>query len=161
MSLRIRLARGGAKKRPFFRIVVADSRMPRDGRFIERLGSYNPMLPKDHPDRVMLKEDRVRHWLGVGAQPSDRVSRFLGAAGLAGQRDVPIQTKKNLPSEKTQARQQEREATLKAKAKAEAEARAAAPAEPEASAQESPAEETSADNAVAEEALVEEEKAEG
>ena len=86
MSLRIRLARGGAKKRPFYRIVVADSRMPRDGRFIERVGSYNPMLPKNHPDRIVLKEERVRHWLGVGALPSDRVSRFLGTAGLTGQR---------------------------------------------------------------------------
>ena len=134
--------------------------MPRDGRFIERLGSYNPMLPKDHPDRVMLKEDRVRHWLGVGAQPSDRVSRFLGAAGLAGQREVPSQTRKNLPSEKTQARQEEREATLKAKAEAEAEARTDAAAEPEASAQEAPADETSAADAVVDEALVEGEKAE-
>ena len=100
MSLRIRLARGGAKKRPFYRIVVADSRMPRDGRFIERVGSYNPMLPKDHPDRVVFKEERVRHWLGVGALPSDRVSRFLGTAGLASRREAPVQTKKNLPGEK-------------------------------------------------------------
>ncbi len=109
MSLRIRLARAGAKKRPFYRIVVADSRMPRDGRFIERVGSYNPMLPRDHPDRVVLKEERVRHWLGVGARPSDRVSRFLGNAGLAGEREVPAQTKKHLPGEKTLERRRERE----------------------------------------------------
>lgn len=114
MSLRIRLARGGAKKRPFYRIVVADSRMPRDGRFIERIGSYNPMLPKDHPDRVVLKEERVRHWLGVGALPSDRVSRFLGTAGLAAARAVPEQTRKHLPGEKTLQRRQERAEKRKA-----------------------------------------------
>ena len=125
MSLRIRLARGGAKKRPFYRIVVADSRMPRDGRFIERVGSYNPMLPKNHPDRIVLKEERVRHWLGVGALPSDRVSRFLGTAGLTDQRATPVQTKKNLPGEKTLERRREREekqnAGVKAGAKAVAE----------------------------------------
>lgn len=120
MSLRIRLARGGAKKRPFYRIVVADSRMPRDGRFIERVGSYNPMLPKDHPDRVVLKEERVRHWLGVGALPSDRVSRFLGTAGLAGRREAPVQTKKHLPGEKTLERRREREEKRKAGAAAAA-----------------------------------------
>ena len=69
MSLKIRLARGGAKKRPFYRIVVADSRMPRDGRFIERVGTYNPMLPKEHPERIELKTERIQHWLSVGAQP--------------------------------------------------------------------------------------------
>ena len=126
MSLRIRLARGGAKKRPFYRIVVADTRMPRDGRFIERVGSYNPMLPRDHPDRVVLKEERVRHWLGVGALPSDRVSRFLGTAGLADRREAPVQTKKHLPSEKTlerlRKREEKREKAAAARAKAEAEA---------------------------------------
>ena len=122
MSLRIRLARGGAKKRPFYRIVVADSRMPRDGRFIERVGSYNPMLPKNHPDRIVLKEERVRHWLGVGALPSDRVSRFLGTAGLTGQREAPAQTKKNLPGEKSLERRREREEKRNAGAKARAEA---------------------------------------
>ena len=121
MSLRIRLARGGAKKRPFYRIVVADSRMPRDGRFIERVGSYNPMLPKDHPDRVVLKEERVRHWLGVGALPSDRVSRFLGTAGLAGRREAPVQTKKHLPGEKTLERRRERDEKQKAAASAKPE----------------------------------------
>ena len=131
MSLRIRLARGGAKKRPFYRIVVADSRMPRDGRFIERIGSYNPMLPKDHPDRVVLKEERVRHWLGVGALPSDRVSRFLGTAGLAGRREAPVQTKKHLPGEKTLERRREREEKQKAAAAAKPEAEAEAEAEAE------------------------------
>jgi len=82
MSVRIRLARGGAKKRPFYRIVAAHSRDRRDGRFIERLGTYDPLLPNDHPNRVVLNEERLRYWLGNGAQPSDRVARFLDAAGL-------------------------------------------------------------------------------
>lgn len=83
MALAIRLARGGAKKRPYYRIVVADSRMPRDGRYIEKVGSYNPMLPKDDEKRVQFSEERIQHWIGQGAKPSDRVSRFLEAAGLA------------------------------------------------------------------------------
>ena len=82
MSLKIRLARGGAKKRPYYSIVVADSRSPRDGRFIEKLGTYNPMLDRSHADRVTLKAERVQHWLGVGALPTDRIARFLGDAGL-------------------------------------------------------------------------------
>ena len=82
MSLRMRLSRSGAKKRPYYRIVIADSRMPRDGRFIERVGTYNPMLPQDDPKRVTFKEDRVRHWLDCGAKPSDRVARFLGQAEI-------------------------------------------------------------------------------
>ncbi len=82
MSVRIRLARGGTKKRPFYRIVATDKRSPRDGRFLEKLGSYNPLLPKDNENRVVLREDRIRHWLGAGALPSDRVCRFLDAAGI-------------------------------------------------------------------------------
>jgi small subunit ribosomal protein S16 len=82
MALKIRLARGGAKKRPHYRIVVADSRFPRDGRFIEIVGTHNPLLPKEHADRVKLKEERIRHWLSVGALPTDRVNRFLDAAGI-------------------------------------------------------------------------------
>ncbi|MGQ0677599.1 MAG: 30S ribosomal protein S16 [Rhodospirillales bacterium] len=97
MSLKIRMARGGAKKRPFFRIVVADSRSPRDGRFIERIGSYNPMLPKDHAERVVILEDRVKHWLGVGAKPSDRVARFLYERKLGPKPEIPQQTKQHLP----------------------------------------------------------------
>lgn len=104
MSLRIRLSRGGAKKRPFYRIVVADSRSPRDGRFVERVGTYNPMVAKDHPERVLLKEERIRHWLGVGAQPSDRVARFCAEAGLMEARPRPEQTKKPLPKAKAQER---------------------------------------------------------
>ena len=82
MALAIRLSRGGAKKRPYYRIVVADSRTPRDGRFIEKVGTYNPLLAKDSPERVKLDAERIQHWLGVGAQPSDRVLRFLDAAGI-------------------------------------------------------------------------------
>jgi len=100
MSLKIRLARAGAKKRPYYRIVIADTRSPRDGRFIERVGSYNPMVAKDHPERVMLDTERVKHWLGVGALPTERVARFLGKAGLAPVPPIPVQTKKHLPKAK-------------------------------------------------------------
>jgi small subunit ribosomal protein S16 len=82
MSVVIRLSRAGAKKRPFYRLVVADSRFPRDGRFIERVGTYDPKKPKDSPERVKLELDRIKHWLSKGAQPSDRIKRFLDAAGL-------------------------------------------------------------------------------
>lgn len=92
MSLKIRLARAGAKKRPFYRIVVADSRSPRDGRFIERLGTYNPLLKRDDPNRVTLNEERIRHWLGHGARPTDRVARFLGTAEI-----MPMPAQKNNP----------------------------------------------------------------
>ena len=83
MSVKIRLARGGTKKRPYYYIVVADSASPRDGRYIEQIGTHNPLLPKDNADRVKLNTERVKHWLSVGAQPTDRVARFLDAAGLA------------------------------------------------------------------------------
>jgi small subunit ribosomal protein S16 len=104
MALRIRLARGGAKKRPFYRIVVTDSRSPRDGRFLEVLGTYNPMLADDHPDRVSLKEERVRYWLGTGAQPSDRVGRFCARAGLMQEPARTEQSKKSQPKKKAQER---------------------------------------------------------
>ena len=155
MSLRIRLARGGAKKRPYYRIVVADSRRPRDGRFIERVGSYNPMVPKDHPDRVKLDEERIRHWLGVGALPSERVARFLGAANiiqLDGRRE---QTKQHMPRPKTVERLKAAEEARKAAEEAAA-AESAAPAAAESAA---PAEEAAAD-APAEEAPVAEAPAE-
>ena len=83
MALKIRLARAGAKKRPFYRIVIADSKSPRDGRYIEKVGTFNPLLPRESAERVTLVEERVKHWLGVGAQPTDRVLRFLDKAGLA------------------------------------------------------------------------------
>lgn len=120
MSLKIRLARAGAKKRPFYRIVVADSRSPRDGRFIERIGSYNPLLPKDHGERVVLNTERVKHWLSVGAQPTDRVHRFLDAAGLM-QRPARSNPKKGQPGKK---RQEREAAAAEAAAKAAEEAAA-------------------------------------
>ena len=153
MATKIRLARGGSKKRPFYRIVVADVRAPRDGRFIEKVGSYNPMLSKDSEDRVVLNEERIKHWLGEGAQPTDRVLRFLDAAGLM-KRDARDNPKKALPGKKAQERIEEaKQAEEDAKAAAEeakaAEAEAAAaPAEEasaEAPAEEAPAEETAAE----------------
>lgn len=156
MSLKIRMSRGGAKKRPYYRIVIADSRMPRDGRFIERVGSYNPLLPKDHAERVVLNEERIKHWLGVGARPSDRVNRFLDAAGIM-KRKPRNNPQKAQPGQKRLDREEaKREA--EAKAKEEAEAAAAAPAE-EAPAEEAPAEEAAAE-APAEEAAAEEAPAE-
>ncbi len=126
MPLRIRLARGGTKKRPFYRVVVADGRSPRDGRFIEKIGTYNPMVAKDHPDRLHLDLERAKHWLSVGAQPSDRVARFLGQADVIPMPVVHEQTKKNKPRPKTLERMAEAEEAKKAKA----EAAASAPAEP-------------------------------
>ena len=109
MAIKIRLARGGSKKRPFYRIVAADSRMPRDGRFVEKLGSYNPLLPKDSEDRVKMNLDRVQYWLGQGAQVTDRISRMLEAAGVMKkkQRNNP---KKGTPGEKATARAEEKTA---------------------------------------------------
>ncbi len=103
MALSIRLARGGAKKRPFYRIVVADSRSPRDGRFIERLGHYNPLLPRDNPDRVKLEVERIKYWLGNGAQPSERVTRFLAEQDIV-KFTQPNRPKKSAPRKKTQER---------------------------------------------------------
>jgi len=107
MPTKIRLARGGSKKRPYYRIVVADVRAPRDGRFIEKVGAYNPMLAKDHPERVTLVEERVRHWLAQGAQPTDRVLRFLDLAGI---RSRPARNNpgKARPGKKAQERAEEK-----------------------------------------------------
>jgi len=104
MGLKIRLARAGAKKRPYYHIVVADSRSPRDGRFIEKIGAYNPMLPQEHADRVRLVEERIKYWLSKGALPSDRIHRFLERAGILGVRPIPAQTTAQLPKAKAQAR---------------------------------------------------------
>jgi len=151
MSLKIRLSRAGAKKRPFYRVVVADTRSPRDGRFLERLGTYDPMLPKDHPERVRLNEERIRHWLGVGALPSDRVARFLGAAEI-----IPMPAQRNNPQKaQPKAKAVERAAARAEKAAAAAEAQASAPAEAapeEAAPEESAAQEAAADEPPAEEA---------
>ena len=104
MSLKIRLARAGAKKRPYYHIVVADSRSPRDGRFIEKLGSYNPMLPAEHADRVRLVPERLQHWLGRGAVTTERVARFLGRAGLRPMPEQREQPVKSAPKKKAQER---------------------------------------------------------
>ena len=121
MSVKIRLSRGGSKKRPYYRIVIADSRDPRDGRFIERVGTYNPMLPKDHPERVTLKTERIQEWIGKGAQPTDRVARFLGHAEIIPMpawRETP---KKSTPKAKAQERLREAEERRQAAAEAAAE----------------------------------------
>ena len=107
MSLKIRLARGGAKKRPYYRIVLAEATAPRDGRFIERLGSWNPMLPKDNADRIVLDEERIKYWLSVGAQPTDRVLRFLDEKGLA-KRAAKSNPKRAKPGKKAVERAEEK-----------------------------------------------------
>lgn len=123
MATVIRLARGGSKKRPFYRIVAADSRMARDGRFIEKLGTYNPLLPKDSEERVQMDMDRVKDWLSKGAQPTDRVSRFLEAAGVL-EKKTRNNPKKGTPGKAAQERAEEKAAKA-----AEAAEAAAAPAE--------------------------------
>ena len=143
MATSIRLARGGSKKRPYYKIVVADSRSPRDGRFIERIGSYNPLLAKDNPERVKLDADRATHWVSVGAQPTDRVARFLDAAGVL-ERAARNNPNKGVPGEKAKERAEEKAQKL-ADAEEAAAAAAAAPApEPEV---EAPAEEAAAPEA--------------
>jgi small subunit ribosomal protein S16 len=104
MGLKIRLSRAGAKKRPYYHIVVADSRSPRDGRFIEKVGSYNPMLPAEHADRIRLQDERLKHWLSQGAVATDRVARFLGNAGLAPMPAWNEQPVKSAPKKKAQDR---------------------------------------------------------
>ncbi|MBT5455160.1 MAG: 30S ribosomal protein S16, partial [Rhodospirillaceae bacterium] len=118
MALKIRLSRGGAKKRPFYRIVVADSRSPRDGRFIERVGVYNPMLAKDSPDRIKFDAERIKHWMSHGAIPSDRVAKFLGMAEILPMPVPRDQTKQHLPKAKAQERLKEAEEAAKAAAAA-------------------------------------------
>ncbi|MDH6267684.1 small subunit ribosomal protein S16 [Rhizobium sp. SG_E_25_P2] len=113
MSLKIRLARGGSKKRPYYHVVVADARSPRDGRFIEKLGSWNPMLGKDDANRIVLDTDRVKHWLDNGAQPTDRVLRFIADAGL-GKRDARNNPEKAQPGKKAVERAKERAAKAEA-----------------------------------------------
>ncbi|WP_439137616.1 30S ribosomal protein S16 [Roseicyclus sp.] len=123
MAMKIRLARGGSKKRPFYAIVAADSRMPRDGRFIEKLGTYNPLLPKDSEERIRMDVERVKHWLAQGAQPTDRVVRFLEAAGV-----LEKKTRSNPVKAEPGKKAKERAAEKAAKEAAAAEA-AAAPVE--------------------------------
>ena len=176
MALKIRLSRGGAKKRPFYHVVIADSRSPRDGRFIERVGNYNPMVAKDHAERLVLKEERVKYWLGVGAVPTDRVARFLASVGLVEQPVRHEQTKQQLPKAKAQERVKENAEAAVAKAEAAeaakveaaeaaeaakveaaeaAEAAKVEAAEAAKAAAEAPAEEAVAEEAPAEEAAAE------
>jgi small subunit ribosomal protein S16 len=163
MALKIRLARAGSKKRPYYHVVIADVRSPRDGRFIEQVGAWNPMLPKD-AERVTLKEDRIKHWLEHGAQPTDRVARFLDAAGMLKReaRSNPNKAKPGKAAQERIAMKQQKEEEAKAAAEAasaeEEEAKKAA-AEASAEEAEAPAEEAPAEEAPAEEAATEEEKA--
>ena len=130
MPVRIRLSRGGAKKRPYYRIVVADSRRARDGKFIEQIGTYNPMLTKDNPERVKVDLDKAKDWIEKGAQPSNRVQLFLSSMGVGEKPIITEKTKKHLPKKKTKAKAEEKPAEAKAEEK---------PAE--AKAEEKPAEE--------------------
>ncbi|KQM99815.1 MULTISPECIES: 30S ribosomal protein S16 [unclassified Sphingomonas] len=135
MAINIRLARGGSKKRPYYKIVVADARSPRDGRFIEKIGNYNPLLAKDNEQRVQLDADRAKHWLSVGAQPTDRVARFLDAAGVL-ERSARNNPNKGKPGEKATERAEERATKAAEAAEAEAAAKAALAADAEAPAAE-------------------------
>ncbi len=163
MALKLRLARHGAKKRPYYRIVAADSRMPRDGRFLEIVGRYNPMLPKDSEDRVQLDVEKCKAWLAKGAQPTERVARFLGAAGLW-EWKAGNNPQKGKPGQKALEREEERKEKAEARAEAEKEAKEAAAEAKKAAdaaakeaaeapaAEEAPAEEAPAAEAPAEEA---------
>jgi small subunit ribosomal protein S16 len=160
MALSMRLSRGGSKKRPYYKIVVADARAPRDGKFIERIGSYNPQLPKDSDLRVVLDGERAKHWLAAGAQPSDRVARFLDAAGVK-ERKSKTNPNKGEPGQKAKDRAEDKAAKAAEAAEAAA-AAAAAPApepEPEVVEEAPAAEEAAPVEAVAEEAPAAEEAA--
>ena len=156
MALKIRLARGGAKKRPYYRIVVAEASAPRDGRFVERVGSYNPMVPKDHPERLTLDSERAMYWISKGAKPTERVQKMMAQLGLIEAPALREQPKKSAPDRK----RQEREAEAAEAAAAAAEAAEAAAAEAEAPVEEAPAEEAAAEEAPAEEAAAEDAPAE-
>ncbi|MXO61924.1 30S ribosomal protein S16 [Qipengyuania oceanensis] len=164
MAISLRLSRGGAKKRPYYRIVAADSRKARDGKYLEQIGVYNPLLPKDDEGRVKLNEDRARYWLGVGAQPSDRVARFLDAAGIR-ERAARNNPNKAEPGEKAKERAEEKAAKA---AEAEEAAKAAEEEANAPAAEETATEEAASDEGVAaeatetaEEAAAEEAPAEG
>ena len=115
MSVSLRLSRGGSKKRPFFRIVAADVRAPRDGKYLERLGTYNPMRSKDDPERINLNLDRIKYWLSVGARPTERVNKFLATEGLTKNSEIPQQTKQDKPRKKTLEKLKAKEEKLKSK----------------------------------------------
>ena len=131
MSLKIRLSRGGAKKRPYYRIVIAEVTAPRDGRFIEKIGTFNPLLPKDKAERLVLDQDRVRHWLKAGAQPTDRVLRLLDGLGIL-KRDARNNPEKGKPKKKRLEREKAQSDAAAKAAEAPAPAAPAAPAAPEA-----------------------------
>lgn len=137
MSVRIRLSRGGSKKHPFYRVVAADQRAPRDGRFIERLGSYNPLLPQDHQDRLVLDVEKVKAWLAKGAQPTERLQKLFANLGLCDAPKVGNQPKKSAPKAKALERIKEKEEKARAAAEAAAQAEAEAKAVAEAPAEES------------------------
>ncbi len=149
MALKLRLSRGGRKSRPFYRIVVADSRMPRDGRYIERVGTYNPLLADNDENRVTLVKDRVEHWLKEGAKPSERVAIFLGKAGLIDMPAQPVRPNKSQQGEKqkmlAEDKAEKRKAAAEAAQQAEEDAKAAAAEATEAPAEEAPAEEAAAE----------------
>lgn len=155
MAISLRLSRGGAKKRPYYRIVAADSRAARDGKYLEQIGTYNPLLAKDDENRVKLNEDRARYWLGVGAQPSDRVLRFLDAAGIK-ERPARNNPKKAEPGDKAKERVEERTAKAAEAEKAAKEEAAAPEAETETASSEEPVE---GGEAVVEEAIEEQAEA--
>ena len=155
MAVKIRLARGGSKKRPYYRIVVADIRAPRDGKYIERVGSYNPLLPKDHEDRIKLDIEKIKEWLSKGAKPTDRVARFLDAEGIL-KREPRNNPQKAIPKKEPEEAKEEAPAE-EAKEEAPAEEAPAEEAKEEAPAEEAPAEEAK-EEAPAEEAPAEEEK---
>jgi small subunit ribosomal protein S16 len=167
MSVSLRLSRGGSKKRPYYKVVASNSRSPRDGKYLEQVGTYNPLLAKDDENRVRLIEDRVRYWLGVGAQPTDRVARMLDKAGIKEreatsnpQKAEPGQKAKDRAEEKAEKAREAEEALAAAKAAPAEEAPAEKPAEEETSAEEATAEEATAEEAPAEEAPAEEAPAE-
>jgi len=158
MALKIRLARGGAKKRPFYRIVVAEASSPRDGRFVERIGSYNPMLPSGHDDRLVLDGERAKYWMSKGAKPTLRVHKMMAGIGLLDSPEIREQPKKSAPGQKRLDREEAAAEAAAAAAEAAAEAEAApaeAPAE-EAPADAAPVEDAVAEDAVAEDAVAEE-----
>jgi small subunit ribosomal protein S16 len=141
MATKIRLARGGTKKRPFYRIVIADERAPRDGNFIEKVGNFNPMLPKDHKERLIFSKERIEYWLKVGAQPTERVQKFLSEHGLVEAPKITQKTKQHLPKAKAQERmKQKEEAAIKAEEEAKAAAAAPVAEEPVAETEATPAE---------------------
>ena len=173
MALKIRLSRGGSKKRPFYRIVVAEAAAPRDGRYVERIGHYNPMVAKDNDQRLVIDGERVKHWIGLGAKPTERVQKLLSTLSLTAPVEMRDQPKKSAPGKKRAEREAEEAAAAEAATAEAAEAAAAeapaeeapaeapaeeAPAEEATAEAEAPAEEVAAEEAPAEEVAAEEEK---